>query len=215
MPITVTSSAVHPELTTLIRVKEELGLTGSTSDSLLVSQIQEASSLIKSYCGREFARETVTETFVGNGMVDTVLARTPVVSITACSFDGSTVGSSTYEIQNPDAGIVRRIDNVWTNTEYKRWNVERYSIPGGKNDWSITYSSGYITPGSTVGQRNLPHDIERACIDITKSLYLRSEEDPRIKHQRTGDASETLFDTTHGLPPVAEDILKRWRRIDI
>jgi len=215
MPITVTIPAVHDDLTTLIRVKDELNISGSTVDSRIVGNIKEASGLIKSYCGREFARETVTETFAGYGMVDVVLERTPIISISAISFGGSTIGTTTFEIQDAEAGILRRIDNVWTNTEYTRWNVEPYRIQGAKNDWSITYVSGYITPGSTEAQRTLPFDIERACIDVVKTLYLRSEDDPRVKHQRTGDSSETLFDTQHGIPPVAEDILKRWRRIDL
>lgn len=216
MPITVTTTAIHPELTSLIRVKDELDINGSTDDTVLVYAIREASDLIKSYCGREFARETVTETFVGNGMVDVTLTRTPVISISAMSYAGTTVSSTSYEIQSPNAGILRRKDDVWTNSEYTRWNVEPYRVPlGGKNDWSVTYVSGYITPGSTEGQRTLPFDVERACVDIVKSFYLRREDDPNVKHQRTGDASETRFDTVHGIPLGAEDILKRWRRIDI
>lgn len=216
MPITVTTTAVHSELTSLIRVKDELDINGSTDDTVLVYAIKEASDLIKSYCGRDFARETVTETFVGNGMVDATLTRTPVISISAMSYDGTTVSSTSYEIENSAAGIIRRKDDVWTNSEYTRWNIEPYRVPlGGKNNWSVTYVSGYITPGSTEGQRTLPFDIERACVDIVKTFYLRRQDDPRVKHQRTGDASETLFDTQHGLPPVAEDVLRRWRRIDI
>jgi|TARA_R110000803_G_scaffold210841_1_gene284313 hypothetical protein len=217
MPLTVTVPAVNSELTSLIRIKGELEITASTDDPQLVDNIREASALIKAYCGRDFARETVTETFVGSGMVDVCLTRTPIISVSALSYDGTTIGSTTFEIQDSEAGILRRIDNIWTNSEYRRQNIERYALPSGagKNNWSVTYVSGYITPGSTSGQRTLPFDIERACIETVKSFYLRRGDDPRLKHQRTGDASETLFDTVHGLPATAESILRNWRRISI
>ena len=216
MAITITTTASDTKLTTLTRVKSELGISSTTDDSLLLDNIKEATDIIESYTNRKFARVTLTETLPGSGRNELVLTRTPVVSVSAITDDGTTVSSTKYTIDNPDAGILYREDG-WRDTRLWAHNVEDFPLnTGGKREWSVTYVGGYVTPGATNStERNLPYDIERAAIELVKVRYLRRKEDPLIQSQRTGDASETLFTGGGGMPQYVTTILNKWRRIEI
>lgn len=219
MAITVTSTATTKLLTELETVKRELGITDNTSDKFLWDLIHQATDFIVTYCGRQFARETVTETkqALYPQQPWMVLTRTPIISISGVSFNGSTVSSTTYTIEDPDAGLVFR-ETGWTTTQIYDFAIERQPTNWGRKEWSFTYTAGYICPGSTVSDRTLPYDLERACIDLIKWRYNQQGDfNPGIKRQRTGDASEEYFGPTSDdgtfIPPTVSSILDRYRRV--
>jgi len=216
MSITVNTSAPHRELTLIEVVKSELGITGSSHDGLLANYIKRASDFIVSHTGREFVRETVTELLPAKGSRFMTLSRRPIVSITQVKLDGSTISSTTYSIDDANAGIVFREDR-WTNTGITTSFITTRPSGDGRRDWSIKYVAGYITPGSTEGESNLPSDIEFACAEIVKAWYLSRTENANIKRQRVGDASEEKFDITEsrGIPPIALSVLDKWRSVDL
>lgn len=213
MSLTVTVPAKHKELTTLLSIKNELNLTASTYDGLLVAFIQYASDYIEKFTDRTFARETVVETLPSFGRLKLVLTRTPIIKVNQVRLNGSTVSSTTYELDDKDSGILFN-KRGWTRTTIVNQNIEPILLDDGARDWEVTYVGGYITPGSTEGQRTLPYDVERACIDIVKSAFNRRDEDAMIRTQKLGDASETLFDTG-GIPPSTIKTLDAWKRIDL
>ena len=65
--LTVTTPADVTALTTVERVKAELGISDGDSDALLAIKIDEATSDIEARC-RPFRRETLTETFWPDAM---------------------------------------------------------------------------------------------------------------------------------------------------
>lgn len=216
MSITVNTAASRKELVLLNTIKDELGITGSGQDGLIASYIKRASAMVESYTGRRFARETVTETLAGSGTPRLLLTRRPIVSITYVKLDGSTQSSTSYAIDDADGGI------LWKNEGWSPSHITSSFIttrPSGYNqrDWEIKYVAGYITPGSTEGESNLPADIEFATAEIVKAWYLARTDNPNIKSQRVGDSSETKFTETgmFGMPPVAQTVLSRWRDVDI
>ena len=215
MPITVNTAADDQRLTTLSRVKLELGISNNDSDQLLNGYIKQASDLITRYTGRVFAEETVTETLPSNGDPILVLERTPISSVTQIKYDGSTVSSTEYLIQDPEAGILFK-ENGWTSTILYVSHITRWPTRFGKYDWSVQYVAGYKLPNSSAP--DLPEDVERACLDTVKAWYHDREENPNVVSQKTGDASETRFksaDGSAGVPPVTLKMLERWRRVDI
>jgi hypothetical protein len=221
MAVTVTVPAVHKEFTSLNVVKDEMNITGSSDDAVLVQLIQESRDFIVRYCGREFARETVVETFDSRGGFNLMMSRTPVISITQITDDGSTVSSTKYSIDDADAGLVFN-DNGWRNTQmYGQW-IEPFPLLEGKRDWSVTYVSGYVMPGSTEAARTLPFDLERASIDIVKTKFYQRQDDPTIQSEKTGDASITRYPNPAanqgkigGIPPLTLTILDSWKRITV
>ena len=216
MTVTVTSPATHKAFTTLTAIKAELGITASTDDNMLVQMILEATDYIIGYCGRTFAREAVTETFDAFGGSMAMLTITPVIAVSAVTLDGSTVSSTSYSIDDANAGFLFR-ETGWTTTHISASHVENVILSQGRRDWSVSYSAGYIMPGSTAGQRTLPYDLERACLDLVKQFYFRRGEDPTVKNQRTGETSETLFEDVgrYGISPNVRNTLDRWRRLSI
>lgn len=216
MTVTVTLAAPTNRLTTLARLKRELNLTSVGDDKIIWDLIQEMSDLIVRETQRTFARERVTEKVDGEGRLRMVLERVPIVTIHNVKFNGSTVSSTSYSVDNADAGILFR-DIGWTTTQLFTHDIVRIPLGHGRRLWEFDYTAGYITPGalSTAGNANLPGDIERACIDLVKMNYLRRESDPGVQSQRTGDASETRFGTAQsGLPPAITAVLRGYTRID-
>ena len=217
MAITVTSAATSSKLTTLAAAKVELNITSTAYDSRLNSLIQQASDIITRYTGRTFARQTYTETLASNGGPVLILENTPIVSISLVTDDGTTVSSTTYSIENRDAGLLFN-PSGWRNTMLYVSNIEGFAlgVNYGKRSWSVSYTAGYKLPGSTSASTGptLPTDVERACLEIVKGSYLRLGADPAVKSQRTGEAWETLFDIekTQGLPPATAALLAPWVR---
>ena len=217
MPVTVNTDSLTG-LTTLAVVKTELEITSTDDDAFIDTLIDQASDLCVMHTGRTFHRQTVTETLPGSGTPLLVLNRLPIVSITSATNNGSTVSSTAYSVDDADAGILFKNDG-WKRATLSLFHVERHPTAEGKRDWSIQYAAGYVTPeeaastGSTLA-RTLPFDLERACVDTVKSLYLRRGEDSRIKKQAVDATAETINNNTP-LPPSAMRMLERWRSIGI
>ncbi len=224
MSLTINTTAADKNLTVLATVKAELNISTTDDDDVMTALIRQASDAIVKYTGREFARETVTELLPSFGGTKLMLTRTPVSSVIEVKYDGSTISSTKYAIDDAEAGIIFN-EAGWTRTTLEAHYVERIVLSEGRRDWSFNYVGGYITPGgasttssttsSTIyGERDLPRDIERACIDIVKTYFYRRESDPRIKSQRVGETSETLFDTVD-FPSATKALLDRYCRVDI
>lgn len=213
MTLTVSVQPKATDLTQLDTVKDELQLsTTATSDDDFIEQlIDEASDFIATWTGRTFGKATYIETLDANGGLFLMLAKTPVVSISLVTDDGTTISSTTYEIDDADAGILFR-ETGWRSTQLSFHNIEAFPLHEGKRDWSVTYVAGWDTPGSTA-TRTLPYDVERACIDIVKTNYLRRHEDTRIRHQSVDETFEILV--KESLTPSALRILERYRQINI
>jgi len=213
MAVTIDTAATHKEFVTLNDLKSEMDMADeSTDDALLVSIIEETRDFIVSYCGREFARESVTETKEGNAHLKLILDRTPIVSVTSVAFDGTTIGSTQYTIDDAKAGFLFR-EAGWTNTDIYGQAILPYSMGHGRRDWSVVYTAGYIMPGSTEGQVTLPADLRRAAKDLCKSWYYQRTDNPNVRRQQTGEANETKYTEGSGFPPHVLRVLDQYTRI--
>lgn len=218
MTITVNTSASRPDFTLLGIVKSELDIDTAGDDALLANYIRRASKFVETYTGRKFARETVTETLPAYGNRKLLLTRRPIVSITYVKHNGTTISSTNYRVHDADAGVLWH-NSGWTSSKLHRTVITQYPTGEADNDWEVKYVAGYITPGSTEGESNLPAEIEFATAQVAKAWYLSKDQNPNVKSQKVGDASETMFEQTGGgmtgIPPVALTILNNWRSIDI
>jgi len=216
--LTVTSAASYSLFTELATVKREMDVSPDdpAEDKQLFDLIQQATDFIVRYTGRRFVKQSYTETVGSRGTPNIVLQNVPVVSITGVEYRGSTVSSTSYEIEDADAGIV--FNKVgWTDTQVKRLGIGLTPTRFRHKDWSISYQAGYVAPGSTDGARTLPHDVERACIDLVKMWYYQRSDDPSVRYEKTGDAAQMKFDkgdiTTLGIPPSVVRILEKYRQL--
>ncbi len=220
MSITVDVAASETDLTAKAAFKVEMSISGAGDDDFINTLIAQASDAIRKFCGRKFERETITETLPGTGTTRLWLTRTPISSITSVTVDNATVASDEYTIEDSEAGLLLRHDDgsppapkSWALPGMLQWGLSRVPVKeSGSNNITIAYISGYLLPSED--GRDLPEDIERACIDTVKALYQGRKDSGRVKSQKIGDAAETINIET-GLSPNAELLLDPWRRLTI
>ena len=190
-------------------VKDELGLLDDTADTLLLSHIVQASSMICTYTDRIFAQERVVETLDSLGGTKLQLTRRPIVTVHEVKFQDVVVDASSYSIYDADSGVLWRRDG-WTSTEFYFQGVT--SFPSGEGDllWEVDYTAGYKMPGE-VGA-TLPGDLERSCLDLAKSLYLGKNVDSAVVTRRIGSALEhRSADPESGLPTRIALLLRKYK----
>jgi hypothetical protein len=137
-------------LTTLERVRSDLGLSVTTKDTEIVRAINAASGRIEKYCGRIFWRDTaVEENVAGYGTTQMRLARRPINSITSIVLDGATVDSDDYKVSDADAGLVEK-EGGWVWTAHVIQNITRTTLAGSElEDYVATYDGGWYTPAQS------------------------------------------------------------------
>jgi hypothetical protein len=229
--VTVVTPAVTRLLVLLDRMKTEIGLRTVEEDEILADDIAEVSDLIPSHCNREFAIETVRETFRGDayGSADREsgfyhgiygvghniqsaragahlrLSRTPVASITSISVDGTALDPSEWDVD--EDGWLTRLDVGG----YQTWWASSLSVV-------VVYQGGYVLPGQTPtgNQKALPRNIERAAIDLVKMAWFSRKRDPMQRttgDPGTGQASYWVggLPNSEGMPTNVQAMLQKYK----
>jgi hypothetical protein len=82
------------------------------------------------------------------------------------------------------------------------------SWPAGRT--TIRYTAGYTLDGA---QRNVPPDLERACIIIVKALFHARDRDPALRSETLEDVGSFAWSTgmSRAIPPDAAAILAGFR----
>lgn len=154
MAITVSVLSPYTRLTTTARVQAELGI--STDTTLIDALVDRASAAVEAYCHRSFGRETLTETLPGFGGVYLQLARTPIVSVSAVSDDGSIL--TDYSVADAKRGWLYRqagwgwTVQVWPGLAGSLAFLDMgQPVPRSEEPlFSVTYIAGYILPQADV-----------------------------------------------------------------
>lgn len=220
MAIIVDTPAVETDLTILASVKNELGISVADDDDVLERFIDQASAFIRTYTGRLFQRETLTETLSGTGHIDLYLSRLPVVSITSVTLNAVVVPVAEYTLDKDTIGRVIRHDDgdppaakVWPLSSRPSSGLSQHIQYGSyANNLSIVYVAGYLLPGE-VG-RTLPEDIERAAMELTKWFFERRADDPSTRFEKIGDSAQAL-EINKQIPLTISMILDRWVQIPV
>lgn len=220
MAITVDTAATATDLTIVATVKTELGISNNDDDTFLGTLIKQASAFIRKYTGRVFERQTLTETLPGTGFVDLYTTRTPIISITSITLNGTELSSDEYTLNDADIGQIIRHDDadvpsgvVWPLSNRPRSGLSLHIQWGAfANNISITYVAGYLLPAEDA--RTLPRDLERACIELVKMFFEKRTSDPSVRFEKIGDAAQA-FEVNKQLPLTITMVLDRWVRIPV
>lgn len=205
--LTVVAPAASMALTTLEALKDELALSATGDDVWLTDTIARASATIERWCGRVFALETVQETFRIDRATDLlVLSRWPVASVVSVVAGGVGLAADEWELDAANGDLYR----LGTTDQRKVW-------PIGKT--VVVYSAGFILPGAE--GRDLPADIEAACIALCARAFhakgrdpaLRSYENPDVESYSFVDPNKLL--TVDGLPADVAERLRPYRQVVI
>jgi|OpeIllAssembly_1097287.scaffolds.fasta_scaffold60789_3 hypothetical protein len=209
MAVTVITPATSLNMTTLSAVKDALGISDNDSeyDAVLIRLIAAASSALVEYSGKNFARQTYSETTTGNDGPILTLSNVPIVSVTSVIVDSEPVVD--FVIQDKNTGVLYR-EAGWQMYAWVGWSIEPYVIPGTEElNITIQYVAGYIMPGTI--NYDLPQSYEEACIRTVVAWY---KQDQRggidVKRRRVGELEIEYFDQgrmAYALPPDARSLI--------
>lgn len=192
--LTVITPATNTRLTTVAAIKAEMGITSGADDAWFQDAIERASDTIARYCNRTFAREIFQETVYLNRPAESLMvSRFPMVVATV-EVDVDGTGALT-EIDGNN-GLIYRLDA----------SGNRISWPAGKI--TVIYGAGHILPGDP--GRDLPYDLERACLLLAKAAHFARTRDPLIKSENIPDAVQSSY-WMGDLPPEVEGLLSPYR----
>jgi hypothetical protein len=92
--------------------------------------------------------------------------------------DGETVDSTTYALNESDAGIVF-CESYWAYT-------------GHKYSYTAIYTHGYNLPDME-GTDTLPHDIQQAALELCKGMWLARQRDPSVTMESVPDVCTVQY----------------------
>lgn len=217
MSITITVPATETRLTTLERVKAELGVTDTTDDAVLEGMLDRASSAIADETRRVFGVHTVTETLDGTGSRLLGLSRTPIIAVSAVLEDGTAI--TDYSIEDAGAGALYRANGWGRSGGLRMWGTEAFSsgyiLPGYQDlRYSVTYQAGYILPAEA--SPTLPGAVEQACLETVKAWYSERDGSAEVSSLQIGQlrvsyrASEATSADRYALPQAAMGYLRNY-----
>lgn len=198
-------------LTTLAVCLDEVDIESASADSKVRARleryIEAASSLVGVILGGgapiQLHRGEVTVAVAGQDTTTLILPHTPIVAIDEVAIDDEVLDPSDYEIEDAEAGFLRRLDGVWPFEGLKTagfvtapvWSTARRNV-------SVTYTAGWVTPGQATEllPRTLPHAIEDAVVELVTSRWRRRNKDLRV----VGETFEQSSYTYGGVPVPAE-----------
>lgn len=191
-------------LTTIETLKAELGIPAedTSRDQQLARYINAASDAIRAYCGRDFARAQRTEYLTGSGRSALLLSLFPLVEVHRVAIGEQEI--TDYQ-SDAELGILRRAAG-WPCADLPNILVE--------------YTGGYVTPEQARQdpelERNLPHDLEEACI-VTAATWAMHQGTPRDATILQVEQIRVHFGTREAggeslLPTPVQRILDRYRR---
>lgn len=233
--LTVCSSSTSDKLTTLMTLKDELGIVDTKDDENLTDLIRRASGWAESYVGYPVLAQVYQETVAGFGSRHLMLSRTPIISVFRL-YDSTDTGAATevksseYRIEHPEAGFLSR-DQGWA------WNAagagrgpagfgvgiqpaDPDASFGERRQYLVDYAAGWIPPdgttstayGTTSTDRTLPRDFEDAVILRVKERFRTKDANPAVASKRVGDLQITYRSEAEG-PSQAERLLAPYRRV--
>jgi hypothetical protein len=204
--LTVNTAADTKDLTVLARVKTELGIAGSGSDAELGNLIREASDRINAHCLRPegFGQEVVTETFRMTASEEVlILSRgdAPGMSRTIATVTEDDVALDADEYLL-DGTLLRRL-----YSDTPGWWAARKVV--------VAYTAGYSLLQDDPDY--LPHDLERACVELVSSFWQSRGRDPNVRSESVDGVAAISYQDPRpgagGLPKALADALATYRRV--
>lgn len=208
-------------LTTLAALKAALNVNTGADDERLELLIEAQSARLAGLIGRALHYDaSVVERLAGVGSPRLTLSRTPVVSVASVerlSTTGAaiTITSDSYWLEAPESGFLLNSYGVWDSRQRASSVFDPVGAPAPRL-YQVTYAGGWVTPGQAGGAlvRNLPHDIEAACITLCAQRWRQGSTGQRVVGRSLMESSAT-YDAprdSSALPPEVADVVARWSR---
>jgi len=137
MAVRVLSRTPYPGLVSLAAAKAYLGITDSTSDTLLQSLIDAVSNLFEVEIGRPLLRQQYEETLPGEDRKRLLLSRFPI-DPDSVAVEINDVADTTFSVEESSTGTLYRATS-WPS---------RYPALGeaSQSNIAVTYRAGWVPP---------------------------------------------------------------------
>jgi len=187
-------------LTQLTTVKNRLGVTDTTDDTLLTNYIKSAGARFENACHRLFERAVnAVEEFSGD-VTEIRVARYPIEAVS--QFHLKENESDGWQLQSDVDYLLRRACVISLGGAFG----------GQRQQAKVTYTGGYVLPGTTPGsgQTALPDDIEQACVEQVAYWYQNRH---RLGLLSVPADGRTFYQLAMiDLLPQVEGVLKKYER---
>lgn len=126
-----------------------------------------------------------------------------------------TITSTGYTIEDSGLGWILRLGAVWAFTgDYI--GALGDPLPGSERPYyKVTYTAGWVTPNQAANDalltRDLPYDIESACIALCLQRWRQGGEGRSVKSKSLMESSVSYSDADGGLPAEVADMMRAWR----
>lgn len=176
--IAQTSLVTHPKITdlsTLARTKAQLGVSGSTNDTLYTELIATTSEAVKSRLGWDPARAEVLDRFAGTGFDTIRLSRQPLLSFSAVEHDGTAVETDDYKVfaANEEQALLTR-SLGWTGRSLAFTFPRGDALSAARSIrplWTVQYWAGWLLPGDDFSSANLAFDGTARTLTLSSGTW--------------------------------------------
>lgn len=183
------------DLVTLSDVKNYMGITDNTMDTLLSALISAASQFAINSCGRDFTLQTYTnEAYDGTGGSIMLLNQMPVVSVASVIVDGVTI--------SPASGI--------SNAGFKYDKNAVYLVGCFGGGFTNGLQNVYIT--YTAGYNPIPMDLQYAVIELIAKKY-RDKQKPGVGSRHI--AGESIVYTGGDMTPSVRSVFAQYEKANV
>lgn len=158
-------------LTTLDHLKEVLGITTNTENTLLENIIDRSTDIIESYCNNRRFKSTVyaNEEYDGTNTRFINAKQYPITAVISYQENNGTAGTPDWDDLQSD--FVKYVDDGQGPGQF----FYDIGFVRGIRNYRFSYTAGYTT---------IPYDLEEACLELCVWIYK--------DRQNKGMQSETL-----------------------
>lgn len=187
MPCSPSSNAI----TTVDRVKLELGITDVSKDEIICEKINAYSDAIEGLLGRKLQVDDYVETYPGSNDQHLLIDNFPINNIVSLSVNDEVLDTDDYKI----VGYLREMifkDDGWEQINYVS-GMSRSMAQFSKHTIDIEYNAGYVMPNDG-GTRTLPYDIEQVILDFISMDLAQEGTTKGLKRFKISDVSWDFID---------------------
>ncbi len=184
------------DLTTLVNVKQWLGVTGTADDSLLARLISASSDYITMWLGRDITLQAYISYRDGSDGRVMILRNYPVVSVSLLSVDGVPIPAAVYSAPGalPSPGFL----------------FDQYSVSLVGGVYSFTRGIANVYAAYQAGFATVPTEIEQAAIEL---ISLRYKERDRIGQISKSIGGEVVSYSQKDISDSIETTLSNYKRV--
>lgn len=154
--------------------------------------INTASTIIENHCNTRFKKDSYSEKYKPSGEKYLSVNYWNIESIDNAEYNGEAIDEYTLL---GNRGMIYKED-AWPDA--------------GDYLLDITLTAGFILPNDDTATRDLPEDIESACIVLVSHIYKMEQSGGNVKRKTRGGVSTTYFEK-RGLPDTVKYLLSTWR----